>query len=287
MTSLARSGPGPRVGMALLPINDDGGLEPFYADLLAGMEEELDRHDGTVFLHVVPDLDAEILAYRRWVDEGLVDAVVVSDLVDGDPRQAVCAGLGLPAVHIGGDPASGQSGQWVVGYDNASAMRAAVEHLTGLGHRRLAWVSGPDRYRHTRDRAAAFAQAVAAAGGEGTRWEGDYGAATGAALTGELLAVDPRPTAVVYDNDLMAVAGLKAAQRLGLQVPRDLSVLAWDDSANSRICHPPLSVVSRDVHELGVLTAGLLLRAVRGETPALESPPVAQVVARASTAPPG
>lgn len=77
-------------------MNEGGGLEPFYADLLAGLEEELDRHDGSVFLHVVPDLEAEILAYRRWRSEDLVDAVVVSDLVDNDPRQAVCAELGLP-----------------------------------------------------------------------------------------------------------------------------------------------------------------------------------------------
>jgi len=285
MTSVGTSAPGPRVGMALLPMDDGGGLEPFYADLLAGMEEELDRHDGTVFLNVVPDLDAEILAYRRWVAEDLVDAVVVSDLVDGDPRQAVCAELGLPAVHIGGDPASGE---WVVDYDNAGAMRAAVEHLTGLGHRRIAWVSGPDRYRHTRARAAAFAAAVADQGGQGIRREGDYGAAAGTGLTAELLTAAARPTAIVYDNDVMAVAGLREAQRRGFQVPQDVSILAWDDSANSRICHPPLSVVSRDVHELGIVTAGMLLRAVHGDTPEVQTqtPPVVQVVARASTAPP-
>lgn len=264
-------------------MDDDGGPEPFYADLLAGMEEELDRHEGTVFLHVVPDLEGEIQAYRRWVAEGLVDAVVVSDLVDGDPRQAVCAELGLPAVNIGGDPASGG---WVVDYDNAGAMRSAVEHLTGLGHRRIAWVSGPDRYRHTRARAGAFEEGVAAAGGEGIRREGDYGIGAGIALTAELLAATPRPSAIVYDNNLMAVAGLGEAQRLGLEVPRDLSILAWDDLANGRICHPPLSVVSRDVHELGVLTAGLLLRAVRGDRPAVETSPVAQIIVRASTASP-
>ncbi|GAB6898806.1 substrate-binding domain-containing protein [Kineosporia succinea] len=269
--------------MALLAMNEGGGLEPFYADLLAGLEEELDRHDGSVFLHVVPDLEAEILAYRRWRSEDLVDAVVVSDLVDNDPRQAVCAELGLPAVHIGGDPASGD---WVVDYDNASAMREAVNHLTGLGHVRIAWVSGPGRYRHTQARASSFVEALAAAGGQGLRREGDYGAAAGTALTADLLDADPPPTAVVYDNDLMAVAGLREAHRRGLRVPGDLSILAWDDSANSRICHPPLSVVSRDVHELGVVTAGMLLRAVRGEAPVPEIPPVAQVVARASTAPP-
>ncbi|GLY15415.1 LacI family transcriptional regulator [Kineosporia sp. NBRC 101677] len=269
--------------MALLSMDDGGGLEPFYASLLAGLEEELDRFGGTVFLQIVPDLEAEILAYRRWVAEGLVDVVVVSDLVEGDPRPAVCAELGLPAVHIGGEAGSGA---WVVDYDNAAAMRSAVEYLTRLGHQHIGWVSGPDRYRHTQARAGAFTETVTAAGGEGVRREGDYGAASGSGLTVELLALDPRPTALVYDNDLMAVAGLAAAQEQGLAVPQDLSILAWDDSANSRICHPPLSVVSRDVHELGVITAGVLLRAVRGEEPVVQTSPGAQVVARASTGPP-
>jgi len=273
---------GVRIGMALLPAAGNG-LEPFYADLLAGMEEELDRRQATVFLNVVPDLEAEIAAYRRWAAQDLADAVVVTDLVDADPRQAVCADLGLPAVNIGGDP---DCGGWVVDYDNAGAMREAVAYLTGLGHRRIGWVSGPRRYRHTRARADAFVAAVAAAGGVGVHREGDYGAPAGAALTGEILRTVPRPTAVLYDNDLMAVAGLEEARAHGLRVPADLSILAWDDSANSRICHPPLSVVSRDVHQLGRITAEVSLRAVNGEPPTVERPPPATILARRSTAPP-
>lgn len=274
---------GVRVGLALLPAHDDGALEPFYADLLAGMEEELDAHGASVFVHVVPDLDAEIVAYRRWAAEGLVDAVVVSDLVADDPREQACADLGLPAVLLGGEP---RAGRWVVDYDNVTAMRTAVEFLAGLGHRRIGWVSGPQQYRHTRDRDAAFTAAVAAAGAVGVQREGDYGEASGAARTAELLDLPEPPTAIVYDNDLMPLAGLREATRRGLRVPEDLSVLAWDDSANVRISHPPLSVVSRDVHELGALTATVLLRAVTGAEPTTTRTPGVRVVARGSTAPP-
>ncbi len=274
---------GARVGLALLRADDEGALEPFYADLLAGMEEELDRFGSTVFVHVVPDLDAELVAYRRWAAEGLVDAVVINDLVDDDPREAACRDLGLPTVLLGGEPAPGR---WIVDYDNHGAMRTAVEFLADLGHRRLGWVSGPVRYRHTQDRRAAFVEAVAARGGTGVQLEGDYGAATGTARTREMLALPERPTAILYDNDLMALAGLQEALHRGLSVPRDLSVLAWDDSANSRISHPPLSVISRDVHELGALTADVLLRAVAGRRPTVARTPGALVVVRGSTAPP-
>ncbi|MFF1528302.1 LacI family DNA-binding transcriptional regulator [Cellulomonas sp. NPDC058312] len=278
-----RHGPGVRVGLALLPADDDGTLEPFYADLLAGMEEALDARGASVFVHVVPDLDAELVAYRRWAREGLVDAVVISDLVDSDPREQACRDLGLPSVLLGGEPGDGR---WVVDYDNDGAMRTAVAFLADLGHRRIGWVSGPQRYRHTQVRAAAFAEAVAAAGAQGVHREGDYGEASGAAGTAELLALPEPPTAIVYDNDLMPLAGLREAERRGVRVPQDLSVLAWDDSANVRISHPPLSVVSRDVHELGALTAEVLLRAVEGGAPGTTRTPGVRVVPRDSTAPP-
>ncbi|WP_147794169.1 LacI family DNA-binding transcriptional regulator [Cellulomonas sp. Y8] len=278
-----RPGSGVRVGLALLPADDDGALEPFYTDLLAGMEEELDAHGASVFVHVVPDLDAELVAYRRWARDGLVDAVVISDLVADDPREQVCRDLGLPSVLLGGEPGDGR---WVVDYDNDDAMRTAVAFLADLGHRRVGWVSGPERYRHTRVRATAFHEAAAAAGIAVAHREGDYGAASGALRTAELLALPEPPTAIVYDNDLMPLAGLREAARLGVRVPQDLSVLAWDDSANVRISQPPLSVVSRDVHELGALTAEVLLRAVAGGPPATTRTPGVRVVARGSTAPP-
>jgi len=272
-----------RFGLALLPLDDEHGLEPFYADLLSGVEEELDRHGASVLVQIVPDLPAEIAAYRRWADAGLVAGVVVTNLVEDDPREGACAALGLPAVLLGGDP---HGGGWVVDYDNAGVMRTAVEFLAGLGHRRLGRVTGPGQYRHTRLRDATYREATAALGVTGVQVVGDYGAASGTTGTALLLDAPEPPTAILYDNDLMAVAGLAEAGRRGLRVPADLSLLAWDDSALCRVAHPALSAVSHDVHELGAVTAQVLLRAARGGAPGVECTPGAAVVARESTAGP-
>ncbi|HEY6793831.1 MAG TPA: substrate-binding domain-containing protein [Kineosporiaceae bacterium] len=75
----------------------------------------------------------------------------------------------------------------------------------------------------------------------------DFSDELGAAATRTLLASTPRPTAVVDDNDVMAVAGLGVATELGMAVPTDVSLLACDDSPLGRITHPPLSAMSRDV----------------------------------------
>lgn len=289
-------------------------MDPFYSSLLAGMEEELDRHGASVLVQVLPDHADHLAAYRRWAGAGggpLVAGVLVCDLVDPDPRPDACAVLGLPVVVLGGAddlPAAGRhdgraplegpgegpdaapgpgSGPWLVEVDDADAVRRAVEFLAGLGHRRVARVSGPARYRHTRLRAEAFALTAAALGVHVVERPGEFTSAGGAGATAALLGLDPAPTAIVYDDDVMAAAGSACAQRLGLHVPHDLSVLAWDDSTLCRVANPPLSVMARDVHALGVLTARTLLDAAAGTGPRHRRGPGARVVERASTAAPG
>jgi DNA-binding LacI/PurR family transcriptional regulator len=115
--------------------------------------------------------------------------------------------------------------------------------------------------------------------------EGDYLTRSGADRTRELLDRDPAPTALIYDNDIMAVAGLAVAAERKIGVPQQLSLLAWDDSARCRLADPPLSVISRDVHELGQTVAQALLGTVTAEVASVVHTPKARVVARGTTAP--
>jgi len=270
-----------RFGLVLTEGPGDGPLTPFYRDLLAGVEEHLDPRGGAVLLVTADDRAAEVALYRRWADQRLVDAVLVTDLTDGDDRAAACAREGLPVVLLGGDPAWGLP--VVDDYDNGAAMRIALDYLIGLGHRRIGRVCGPERFLHTRARTASFHRALRDSGLTGTVLTGDYGAASGAAATRSLLAGDDRPTAIVYDNDVMAVAGLGVAAGLGLRVPEDLSLLAWDDSDLCRLAEPALSVVSRDVHDLGAASAAALLDTAAGRVPRPGRAPQVRVVVRGST----
>lgn len=272
-----------RFGLVLTDGPGDGPLTPFYRDLLAGVEEHLDPLGAAVLMVTAEDRAAELALYRRWAADRLVDAVVVTDLTDGDDRAVVCAREGLPVVLLGGDPSWGLP--VVDDYDNGAAMRVAMDHLVGWGHRRVGRVGGPARFLHTRARTAAFERAITEAGLTGVAVEGDYGAASGAAATRALLTRDDRPTAIVYDNDVMAVAGLTVAAELGLRVPEDVSLLAWDDSDQCRLARPALSVVSRDVHDLGAATAAVLLDTAAGRVPSPGRSPQVRVVARGSTGP--
>jgi DNA-binding LacI/PurR family transcriptional regulator len=255
--------------------------QPFYDSFLAGLEETLDRHGAGVFVQMASSRQEEDETYPRWARENLVDAVVLVDPVQDDPRTAVCAALGIPVVVVGEGVLGAQAS--IVEVDNGAAMRTAVDFLVSLGHRVIGRVSGPEDLLHTRARTVAFDAAAQEAGVTGWSLEGDYRSATGAARTRDLLDRDPMPSALIYDNDVMAVAGLAVAAERRIDVPARLSLLAWDDSARCRLADPPLSVVSRDVHELGQTVAQALL-GTRTQVASVVHTPKARVVGRGTTA---
>ncbi|MEU0535451.1 LacI family DNA-binding transcriptional regulator [Amycolatopsis tolypomycina] len=257
------------------------GTEPFFMEFIAGIEQHLADWELSLLLHVVSTQDAELAAYRRWAEHGLVEAAVVVNRLVHDERPAALAALGLPALLVG-EPARGFP---AVRTDNAGPVRAAVAELLRLGHRRIARITGPGTLLHTAERSAAFVAACEAAGASAQLVEGDYSEEAGAKLTTRLLSGDERPTAILYDNDVMALAGLAAARELGVAVPAELSVVAWDDSALCRLSSPALTAMSVDVHRFGVLVAESVLELLDGDAVAERWSPAAQYVPRGSTGP--
>lgn len=284
------------VGIVLRWRGRQAGIEPFYAELIAGMEDVLALHDATVLLQVVTDVEEELVSYRRWAASDHVSGVVLGDVVDGDVRINVLSALGMPTLVLGESDLP--PGVAEVRVDNYSAMKDAVAELTALGHVRIGRVSGPARFLHTRSRTAAFIAALgtnpsdagaprkSAPAPSGQSVEGDYTSFGGASATKLLLESSPRPTAIIYDNDVMAVAGLEVAHKLGIAIPAELSLLAWDDSRLCRLATPAMSAMSRDVHGLGELSAQSLLTLIAtGDAPVIVAPPP-RFIARGTTATP-
>lgn len=259
------------------------GLEPFFMELIGGIEETLAVEGRSLLLHVVPDHEAEIRAYRRWGQGEMVDAVVVVNIVDDDPRLPVLTELGIPTVVVGGPPRDLPfSNVWI---DNAQVMRDAVRHLVALGHRELARVSGPAALAHTRERTEAFVAECDRLRVHGTVVEGDYTEASGMRATRALLGRRGAPSAIVFDNDVMALAGLAVAGEMGVPVPDRVSLLAWDDSALCRLSHPPLSAMALDVHAMGTQVADCVLNVLAGGPVSAYEAPLPRLVARGTTAP--
>ncbi|WP_440099149.1 LacI family DNA-binding transcriptional regulator [Streptosporangium sp. H16] len=271
------------VGLALCRPARTLGMDPFFMELVSGIEGELSARSYALMLQVVADHGQEVAVYRRWWGEGRVDGAILVDLHVDDPRIPAFEALGLPAVVIG-DP-SGAGSLVPVWSDVGGAVRETVEYLAALGHRRIARVAGPPHLVHTVLRDRAFAEACDGVA-EHVTVHTDHTGEEGARATRRLLSSPARPTAIVYDNDIMAVAGLSAAQDLRLDVPRDLSLVAWDDSPLSRVVRPPLTALSRDISAYGAHAARRLLSLVAGEEAGPYQDEAARLTPRGSTAPP-
>jgi DNA-binding LacI/PurR family transcriptional regulator len=237
-------------------------IEPYFVQLISGIQAELSGNHVTLLFTVAEDQDAEIAMYRAWWAQRRVDGVFLVDLQVDDRRVPVLEELAMPAVVIGGPEASGSLP--AVWQDARAATRTVVSYLAGLGHQRIGRVTGIPSYWHTRSRTDAFHEAAGAVGVVAVSAEADYTGEYGAAATRALLEGAAPPTAILYDNDVMAVAGLGEAQRMGIDVPGDLSVVAWDDSVLCELVHPSLTALSRDVAAVGAEAARRLAQAAAG-----------------------
>ncbi|WP_045302006.1 LacI family DNA-binding transcriptional regulator [Saccharothrix sp. ST-888] len=254
----ARSG---AVGLVIARPARTIGVEPFFAQLLSGLQAGLSARAVALQLLVVEDTAAEIEVYRRWASEHRVDGFIVVDLKVRDERVEVLERLGVPAVVLGGPGRHGTlPSVWA---DDREAMLSIVHYLAALGHRRIAHLAGLPSFRHTQRRIRALRDSARSLGLiEAVSVPTDFSDSEGAAATRRLLAQPQRPTAIVYDSDVMAVAGLGVATEMGVPVPGELSIVSFDDSVLARIVHPALTALSRDTFALGEQVARQLLTAI-------------------------
>ena len=257
--------------------------DAFFPSFIAGLETLLSTRGHALLLQVAEHDD--LAAYRRLVQEGRVDGVFVTDLQLDDARPALLEELDLPAVIIG--PHLGEqrgARQSALGVDDAPGIRAVVQHLIAQGHTRIAHVSGPQHLVHGRSRREAWSRALGKAGlPEGPCVEADFSAESGARAMRELLDLAQRPTAVVFANDLMAMAGLSLAVARGIDVPGELSITGFDDVEISAHLQPSLTTVHTDVVAWGRAAATRLLELIDGVDPTPAELPAARLVVRSST----
>lgn len=256
----------------------------FYRRILDGALEELRLHQRRATLRVASDLADPQL---RSALAGEASAVLLIG-EDGAGLDTLAATARRPLV-LADILHAGPCDQ--VTSDNHDGMGQAVQHLIGLGHRRIGFVGGPCN-RSLRERTDAFAFHIFRTGlMVPAAWvhAGDGNIEHTATAVTTLLSSPERPTALVCGSDYQAMAVLRAAHRLGLQVPRDLSVTGFDDCEVAALATPPLTTIRTDAAGIGRMAVRLLLSLTRPADPAAQGCVVrvpTRLVERASTAPP-
>ncbi|MFQ4148647.1 LacI family DNA-binding transcriptional regulator [Arthrobacter sp. LAPM80] len=258
-SSAARALVGSRAGVIGFAVNRSAstlGTQAFFTDLIAGMQSVLAEYRIAIHVVLVSSIEEEVGTYRHWRGAHQVDGVIVIDPRDEDPRLTALREMELPAVVIGSHTSEpGQPATILL--DDSQVAHTLFDYLATLGHRSIAFVAGPAEFQHTRMRMDVLA-ALSGQGVSGEVISTDFSPAAAASTMRRLLSRAERPTAVVFDNEMMAIAGLRAAQEMRLSVPQDLSIASFDDSVVAGLVRPSITCITRDTFGLGADAANFL-----------------------------
>jgi LacI family transcriptional regulator len=238
--------------------------------------ELVDTHSD----HVERELRATIAALQP-------DGVVLTPPHSDNPLIVGLLGkMKIPFARIGS--LGGDAGIALTMDDEGSA-QLATRHLIDLGHRRIGFVAGSPEYNLSGWRTDGWREEMDAAGLDtgGLLVEGDFSYASGEAAARTLLDAIPPPTAIIVSNDQMTLATLEVARSRRLEIPRDLSIISFDNTPIVRFTQPPLTAVDQPIAETVSRAVELIIAAQRGEAKH-DAPTVVRgsLVERGSTAPP-
>ncbi|GAA5153811.1 LacI family DNA-binding transcriptional regulator [Amycolatopsis dongchuanensis] len=272
------SGQGGRsLGLVIARSRGTFGRDPFFMRLLAGLTEPLAEIGWSLSLTLVR-AEEEEQVYRQWWGEQRVDAFLLVDVRDDDPRLALVEQLGAPAALLGA-PVPGPVAAVTV--RDGTAFAEAVEHLTSLGHRGITRVTDAPGLAHTRARDKRFRSAARERGVKAgvAAWRPDA-----EDPVADLLGRLDGATAIIVDSETIAAEIVAHAPEIGVRVPEQLSVIAWEDSWVSSIVRPRLTAFDAPVEESARTAVTLLEQLVRGENAASRTVTGRRLIVRESTA---
>jgi LacI family transcriptional regulator len=239
---------------------------PFFPELIQGFED-VAVEQGYEILISSTNYDPERMksCIRRMV-ERKAEGVAVMTFGIEEPLLGQLADRKVPLVFVDVGPEA--SGVSLLRVDYHHGIREGVQHLAALGHRDIAFVTGPLGLHSAHSRLSAFYRAVRECGIEidpGRIVEGDHTMEGGMAAAEKLLTGTRLPTAVMCSNDMMAIGVLHKAYRNGLRVPDDLSVIGFDNIHITQMTIPPLTTIQMSCFELARAAVMALKAHVEGK----------------------
>ncbi|HLQ60225.1 MAG TPA: LacI family DNA-binding transcriptional regulator [Candidatus Acidoferrales bacterium] len=245
-----------------------------FAELAAGAELEARRHGFYLVIGSVEDEspdDEE--AYLRLMQQRRIEGLIVARprLRPASQRLLAAMGRSIPTVAIASRLEAPRLHS--VDIDNRGGGRLAAAHLVEMGHRAVATITGPLDWPSAAARLQGTQQALAEAA-DGTKLHvetsGEWGVEGGQAAMSRLIESGRAFTAVFAQSDLLAVGAIAELHRRGLSVPRDMSVVGYDDIPVARYLSPPLTTVRQPMREVGARAVRLLVEALARRSPALQ-----------------
>lgn len=245
----------------------------YILDLLTGSQTAANAKGYEVVMHQIANGESAADEVTKFMRRSACDGLIITPpLSESATLIAELTRQGWPLVRIAGDYADFDAPQ--IRYNDRTAALSLTTTLIQQGHRRIAFIGGPEQAGPTRRRLSGVQDALALHNlelSESLIRYGDFTFESGHQLGADLIAVQPRPTAIMCANDEMAAGVYRSAAAAGIAIPLDLSVTGFDDSPVASHLYPPLTSVRQPVQDMMALAVNILTT---------EAPTQAQVVAQ-------
>lgn len=240
---------------------------PFFPELVKHFEDQAVQKGLEVIIantDYKPKRMAECV--RRMLERKVDGAAIMTS--EADPALLTeLTRRDIPMVFM--DTGTNTSRTANIQIDYAQGIQEALQHLFSLNHRRIAFISGPLNLASAKRRHDAFVSGMRSRGitvDPALIEKGDHRMEGGVSAMRNLLRLADRPTAVLASNDLTAIGALATIRDAGLDVPRDISLVGFDDISFAHLTHPPLTTIVLSRSQLAVTALAALERLIRKES---------------------
>ena len=250
----------------ILPLEKMQFSDPFFSEFITGIGDEATAATYDLLVSAAtPGSDDELAAYQRWIQGGKVDGVIIARTRIYDSRVEY---LLKQKAHFVCLERSVYSSEFIgVEIDSYTVFFQLMNHLTDLGHRRIAYIGGCPTLKVNLDRLTAYQAGLSCIGvafEPDLVLEGDLTLTGGYNATEQLLDLSAPPTAIVCINDLTAIGAMHAVSNRGLVVGRDVSVAGFDGLSDSAHSQPPLTTIEQPVYSVARQLVKILLAEITG-----------------------
>jgi DNA-binding LacI/PurR family transcriptional regulator len=241
-------------------------LNLFFSEVIRGIVTHSTRSEYDLMMTTGASEREEVEAVTRFVKGRRVDGVILLYSRKADPVISFLKEQNFPFVLIG--RSEDYPDILSINNNNVQASYDATMHLVAQGHKRIGFVSGPPNLIVSQDRLEGYKQALLDSGLEAqSEWivEGEFLQESGYRAMSFFMSLPERPTALVTIDDVVAFGVLRGLTELGYKVPRDLSLVGFNNISISELATPPLSTVDIGIYQLGYTASQTLIRAIKGD----------------------
>jgi LacI family transcriptional regulator len=238
----------------------------YLSEFLVGLLDQASRSHVQLVVEKCEAGSSEDDQAHELINNGIDGLILPPPLCDTKSLLQLVQSTGTPAVQVAtGSPAAGLS---AVGIDDQKAAAEMTRHVLALGHQRVGFIIGNPNQTASARRLAGYRAALADAGlpaDPALIEQGTFNYRSGLDAAELLLSLEQRPTAIFASNDDMAAATVAVAHRMGIDVPSDLTVVGFDDTAIATTIWPELTTIRQPIAEMARMALEMMVRRIRAK----------------------